>query len=84
MINILKNIKDLLIVQVVGKKRCEKKTFKSEKKKKIQIIGNVLNKVKIHKNAIVRSKTLKYLENKYPKEWFQYQIDFQTNPKLRY
>jgi hypothetical protein len=31
-----------------------------------------------------RGKTLKYLEKKYPKEWSQYQNDFQTNPKLKY
>lgn len=69
--------------QKAGKQK--KKTFKSEKKKeKVDYWKCVKQNENTQKCNTKRSKTLKYLENKYPKEWSQYQIDFQTNPKLRY
>lgn len=63
----------------------KKKTFKSEKKKEnIDYWKCVKQNKNTQKCNTKRDKTLKYLEKKYPKEWSQYQIDFQTNPKLRY
>ena len=63
----------------------KKKTFKSEKKKEnIDYWKCVKQNENTQKCNTKRSKTLKYLEKKYPKEWSQYQIDFQMNPKLRY
>ena len=69
--------------QKAGKQK--KKTFKSEKKKEnIDYQKCVKQNKNTQKCNSKRDKTLKYLENKYPKEWSQYQIDFQKNPKLRY
>ena len=63
----------------------KKKTFKSEKKKEnIDYWKCVKQNKNTQKCNTKRSKTLKYLEKKYPKEWSQYQKGFQTNPKLRY
>ena len=66
-----------------GKKK--RKTFKSEKKKEnIDYWKCIKQNENTQKCNNKRGKKLKYLEKKYPKEWSQYQNDFQTNPKLKY
>ena len=71
------------------KKGGGKKTFKSEKKKEFKDYYSCVKKARKNKRNTLkcntkRGQTLKRLKKKYPKEWSQYQIDFQTNPKLRY
>jgi hypothetical protein len=62
-----------------------KKTFKSEKKQEnVDYWKCIKQKENTRPCNKKRSKTLKRLEKKYPKEWSQYQKDFMTNPKLRY
>jgi len=68
-----------------SKKGGGKKTFKSEKKRENVYYWKCIKKKKNTRACNKkRSKTLKRLEKKYPKEWSQYQKDFMTNPKLRY
>lgn len=62
----------------------KKKTLRVRKKENIDYWKCVKQNKNTQKCNTKRGKTLKYLEKKYPKEWSQYQIDFQTNPKLRY
>ena len=62
-----------------------KKTFKSEKKQEnVDYYKCIKQKENTRPCNKKRSKTLKRLEKRYPKEWSQYQKDFMTKPKLRY
>jgi hypothetical protein len=66
-----------------------KKTFKSEKKQEKKDYWKCMKKSKQNKiNTIKcnkkRKKTLRILKKKYPKEWSQYQIDFMSNPNMKY
>ena len=62
-----------------------KKTFKSEKKQEnVDYWKCIKQKKNTRPCNKKRSKALKRLEKKYPKEWSQYQKEFMTNLKLRY